>query len=314
MHDPGLVRSAQRLRNLAGMRERLLQRQPSPTGHGNRTLDCAELPRTTGSITFMRRIPLGLLTFVLLVAAATSLPAWAQDCGDWNRPVVCRAELIATDAERDRTTVGERGRLELGPREQVELELDARDQRGSRFPLDRLALAYDDYRCGSMLRVEDQEEGRLRISATVAEGRCTLEVWLPNNLNFEWEIEIEISAASRANYERGEAEFLANALYTAVLNREPDAGGFGGAVAEIQRGNLDAQIMAMVRSAEFQQLIVGKPATEVLEQFYQGIMGRPGDSAGVRLYLSEIERRMYASVLGKLIQSAEFESRLPRRP
>jgi len=135
---------------------------------------------------------------------------------------------------------------------------------------------------------------------------------MPNNLNFQWDIDVEISVGARSGYERAEAEILANALYAAILNREADASGFSGAVAEIQSGNLDAQIDAMTRSAEFRQVIAGKTAPDILEQFYQGILGRPGDSAGVRLYLAEMQRGQYASVLRKLIRSPEFEQLLQR--
>lgn len=255
-------------------------------------------------------------SWIPTVAAASLLlwvgPAAAQDCGDWYRPMVCRAELVATDSDHQSVRLGERSRIELAPRQRIDLELDARDQRGRRFPSDRLALSYDDYGCRSMFRLEDRGEGQLRISATAAEGRCTLQIWMPNNLNFTWEIALEIRVDARTSYDRSEAQFLANALYTAILNRAPDAGGSSSAVAEIQAGNLEAQIDAMTRSAEFRQAIDGTTAAQILERFYQGILGREGDSPGVRLYLGEMRRGRYAGVLLKLIRSPEFERRLQR--
>ncbi len=239
-------------------------------------------------------------------------PASAQDCGDWYRPVVCTAELVATDSDRDTFRLDTGSRVELGPRGQIDLQLEARDQRGSRFPLERLALRYDDYDCRSILNVEDREEGLLRVTATASEGRCRLEIWMPNNLNFQWQLDVEINVGARSGYERAEAEILARALYAAILNREPDSSGFSGAVAEIQLGNLDAQIDAMTRSAEFGQVAGDKSAPEILEQFYLGILGRPGDSVGVRLYLAEMQRGQYGNVLRKLIRSPEFEQRLQR--
>lgn len=245
----------------------------------------------------------------LLLAPAT---AWAQNCGDWSRPVVCRAELIAIDEDHRNDRLNDRTRIELAPRQRLELEVDARDQYGRQFPPENMALGFDDYRCRSILNVEDRGEGRLRVEATAAEGRCTLDIWMPNNLNFRWQLDVEISAGARSSYERAEAEIVANALYAAILDRQADAGGFSGAVAEIQSGNLDAQIDAMTRSSEFQQVLAGMAAEQVLEQFYRGILDRQADSAGVRLYLSEIQRRQYASVLRKLILSPEFERRLQR--
>jgi hypothetical protein len=254
------------------------------------------------------------VALAVISAACFLLPsaAAAQNCGDWYRPVVCTADLVLTDTDRRTDQLDDGDRLELGPRDTVEIEIEARDQRGSRFPADRLTLGYDEYDCRSMLRVEDEGEGRLRITASAAEGRCRLEVWMPNNLNFQWEIEVEISVGARAGYERAEAELLATALYAAILDREPDSGGLSGAVAEIQIGNLDAQIAAMTRSTEFRQAITGKLPQDILEQFYRGILDRPSDSAGMRLYLSEMQRGQYASVLTKLIRSPEFERRLQR--
>jgi hypothetical protein len=258
---------------------------------------------------------MSIRNIALVVATAATcilLPsdAGAQNCGDWYRPLVCTADLVLTDTDRRTDQLNDGDRVELGPRDTVEIEVEARDQRGSRFPADRLTLSYDEYDCRSMLRVEDEGEGRLRISASAAEGRCRLELWMPNNLNFQWELEVEISAAARSGYERAEAELVATALYAAILNREPDSGGLSSAVAEIQSGNLDAQIAAMTRSDEFRQGINLKAPPEILEQFYRGILERSGDSAGVRLYLSEVQRGQYASVLSKLIRSPEFERRL----
>ena len=253
---------------------------------------------------------------IVVVSAAASFlwvgPAAAQDCGDWSRPMVCRAELVATDSENQSVRLSRRSRIELAPSEQFELELDARDQRGRRFPADRLALGYDASDCRSMLTVQERGRGQLGVGAIVAEGRCTLEIWMPNNLNFSWEVEVEIRVDARTSYNRAEARFLATALYAAILNREPDASGFSSAVAEFQSGDLQTQIDAMTRSAEFRQAIAGMTAAQILEQFYQGILGREGDSPGVRLYLGEMRRRQYTSVLVKLIRSPEFERRLQR--
>jgi len=237
-------------------------------------------------------------------------PAAAQDCGSWYRPVLCQVELVAIDSDYQRVALAERSRIELAPREQISLELDARDQGGRRFPRERLAIGYDDGDCRRMLNVDDRGEGEFRVSATAAEGRCTLEIWVPNNLNFFWEIDVEIRAAARTIYSRSEAGVVANAVYAALLGRAPEAAGFSSAVAEIQSGNLEALIDAMLRSREFLDVTSGLTAAQILEQFYQGILDREGDSAGVRLYLGEMRRRQYAGVLLKLIRSPEFEGRL----
>lgn len=254
---------------------------------------------------------------VLVAVMGLGVVVWtdsavAQDCGNWSRQVVCQADLILRDAERRTTELDERDEFEIGPRERIELELDARDQRGSRFPAERLALAWDEYRCGSMFEIEDLGEGRLEIEARASEGQCELTVWLPNNLNFEWRLDLAIAARARTSYERAEAELIANALYIGLLGREPDDGGFRGAVSEIERGNLESQVTAMVRSEEFQRRTTNLDSAALLDSLYQGILGRDVDGGGTRQYLDDMQRRRYVDVVLALLRSAEFENRLTR--
>jgi hypothetical protein len=258
----------------------------------------------------MRNLALTILILAAAPLPSTAEPATPQDCGNWPYPVLCSAELVATDGGYDRQVLGRETRVRLGPREEIDLELDGRDQRGRYFPGDRLALDFDQGRCGGMLAIEDLGQGRLRIQASAAEGRCTLEVFAPNNMNFRWLLEVEIVAAARASYSRAEAEFVVGALYLAILNREPDPGGFGPATNLVQSGDLEAQVNGMLRSGEFREVSAGVSSAQLLEQFYQGILGREGDSAGTRLYQAEMRRGQYASVLLKLIRSPEFERRL----
>ena len=103
---------------------------------------------------------------------------------------------------------------------------------------------------------------------------------------------------------------VVNAVYAALLTRAPDAASFSSAVAEIRSGNLETLLNAMLRSQEFREVTSRMTAAQILEQFYLGILDREGDSAGVRLYLGEMQRRQYVSVLLKLIRSPEFERRL----
>ena len=252
---------------------------------------------------------------IVLVIVCTLLPATpaeAQDCGNWSRPMLCTAELVATDNSRQSINLSGRSRLEIAPREQFDLEIIARDQRGRFFPPERLAIGYESFGCGSVVSVEDRGEGILRVSARAAEGRCRLEIWVPNNLNFGWEIDIEISPGARVGYSRGESEFVVNALYQAILERDPDTGGFRPAVAEVQAGNLDNLVATMFGSSEFRESATGVDAATLLERFYQGILGRESDSGGVRMYIAEMRRGQHTSVLLKLIRSPEFERRMQR--
>ncbi len=226
--------------------------------------------------------------------------------------MLCTAELVVTDGAYDRRSLGRETSISMAPRGRLELELDARDQRGRYFPAERLALGYDDRECRGMLRVEDRGEGRMRVEARAAEGRCTLEVFAPNNLNFRWFLQVEISAVARVSYDRAESAFVTTALYRAILARDPDPGGFDPARDAIENGSLEAVVEGMLGSSEFREVSAGMSPAQLLEQFYEGILGREGDSAGVRLYLGEMRRGQYASVLLKLIRSPEFERRLQR--
>ena len=97
-----------------------------------------------------------------------------------------------------------------------------------------------------------------------------------------------------------------------ILGRAPDGGGRAAAIAEVERGNIEAQVDAMIRSPEFQQRLLNLSSEEGLEGFYQGIFGRSGDGAGVRQYLPDVERRRYAAVVLQMLRSPEFEGRLSR--
>ena len=254
-------------------------------------------------------IALAAPTLALVLALNDSATVFAQDCGAWSRPVVCRAELVAAGDDGNVNRLDDRSRYRIAPRAQVDLLLDARDQRGRPFPDDRLALQYDASRCGRLLNVEGRNGG-LRITARSDAARCRMLVWVPGNLNFEWEIEFEVDPAVRTGYSRPESEYLVRSLYRAVLEREPDGGSVRGATAEIQQGNLDNLINSMLRSSEFQNSLDGVSAEALLDRFYQGLFGRPTDTGGVREYLGSVRSRQYSVVLLRMIRSTEFERRL----
>lgn len=236
----------------------------------------------------------------------------AQDCGSWNQPVLCTIDLqMSVDRARSQRFDPNR-RLEIAPRQQIEIELSGRDQFGRDFPSDRLSFGVDDRDCGQLLDVEDRGRGILRLGAGSSTGQCRLDLWVPGNLNFEWRVEIEVSAGARSGYSRGEAEFLARALYLAILGREIDAGSLGGATAELEQGHLEAQISSMLRSGEFRQSLSGVAPEQLLDRFYQGLLGREADAGGIRTYLNDLQRGAHEEVLLKIIQSGEFEQRLAR--
>jgi len=250
----------------------------------------------------------GLLATLVVLAAPRTVAA--QDCGSWSRPVVCEADLVVVGQGGRASRLGDRPRLRLAPREQVELQIDARDQRGRRFPDDRLALQFDRRACRGLVSV-DPVEGGLQLTANAGAERCRLAVWMPGNLNFEWEVDLEVDPRARTSYSRNQSTFVVEALYRGLLNRAPDAPSVRGATTEVQLGNLEALVEGMLRSPEFRGSTNGVTPEALLDRFYGGLLGRSADTSGVRQFMPLMRSGRYADVVMDLLQSPEFERRLP---
>jgi hypothetical protein len=193
----------------------------------------------------------------------------------------------------------------------MDIELDGHDQRGRRFPPERVVLRYDGAECRRLLDIQDRGQRGLRITARSDAGRCRLQVWVPGNLNFEWNIEFEVDPAARTSYDRRDAEFIVDALYSAILTRDPDRESRRGAVAEVQQGNLENLLNSMLRSPEFVAVRNTVSPEDLLDRFYMGIFDRLADSGGVREYLGLVRSGRYTDTLLRMIRSTEFERRLP---
>lgn len=258
-----------------------------------------------------RRFP-PVLALLSVLALALPAVAAAQDCGEWRDPVLCRAELqISRDGGRwERVDDDE---IDLAPDERVELRVAGDDQWGRDFRSDRLMLGIDDRDCGSVVEIDDRGEGELVVQAEAREDRCRLELWVPGNLNFEWDLVVSVTPEARSGYTRSEAEFVAEALYRSILGREPDPTGLAGAVAEIERGRLDSQVEAMVRSQEFRSSAQGAGAEALMERFYQGLLGRSPTSDEILDATDALRRGLVDRVILAIVRSAEFEERLANR-
>lgn len=256
------------------------------------------------------RVLLGGLLLVTAVVLLAPRMAAAQDCGSWSRPVVCEADLVVVGQGGRANRLDERARLRLAPRDRVELQIEARDQRGRRFPADRLALQYDGRSCRGLVAV-DAVEGGLRLTANPGAERCRLAVWIPGNLNFEWDVDLEVDPRARTSYSRTQAAFVVEALYRGLLNRAPDAPSVRGATTEVQLGNVESLVDGMLRSPEFRSSANGVSPEALLDRFYGGLLGRQADTGGVREFIPLMRSRRYADVVMNLLQSPEFERRLP---
>jgi hypothetical protein len=119
------------------------------------------------------------------------------------------------------------------------------------------------------------------------------------------------TAQSDVDYTREQAEYIVRHLYLALLDREVDPSSLTSATAEVQRGNLSAQISSMTSSQEFTRRIRTKSSAAWLESLYKALLDRTPDSGGVRTYLTNLDQGRYADVLFDMITSTEFENRLP---
>lgn len=107
-----------------------------------------------------------------------------------------------------------------------------------------------------------------------------------------------------------QAGTVAARLYLAVLGRDGDAAGLRSATTEIQRGRINNQVAAMVTSPEFRQNVQPKPASDILAQFYQGLLNRNPDPAGMNAFLPRLGRGEYTGVILEMLGSPEFRETL----
>ncbi|MFZ5785794.1 MAG: DUF4214 domain-containing protein [Acidobacteriota bacterium] len=238
----------------------------------------------------------------------------AQECCQaWDRPYLCTLEgSVSRPGQRGKPLQpGEEVQVPAG--ETAELRFRGSDQTGQPFPEDRLTVEVDlDDRCGDRVRIDRPRPDRLHVTAGTERGECRAVVWVPGNLNLEWPVRFEVVGVARKGYTRNQAEFIARRVYLALLAREPDPGGFSGAVAQIQKGKLDSFVEGAARSPEFVEVRGGASPATLLEEFYKGALGRAPDTAGVRRYLPEMTKRRHAAVLLALLRSEEFDAILLR--
>ena len=273
--------------------------------------------RSEGNVMRRRHHAIGSLP--MLVSSALVVLSWAPVAraqgpfDGWREPVVVEVELAgARDGERPRT-LG-RGRIELGPRESFTIAYEAYDQDGRRFPRDRFQMGVELGRdCEGRLSLSETRSGDLRFTAGRDRGRCRALLYAPGNLNLEYELEFDVTGLGTTNYTRRQAEEIAERLYLAILQRGIESSARATAVAEIQRGRLENQVRSMVDSREFAEIRRQSQPADLLEAFFDALLGRAPDSAGANDYLRELARGRYLQAIMNLVQSAEFEESLPTR-
>ena len=256
---------------------------------------------------------LAIVGGLLLVTGLPRDTAAQSPFDGWVEPVVVEVELAGgKDGERLRPL--SRGRIQLGPRESFTVEIDAFDQRGRRFPRERLHMGVEtDRECDGRVSVSETGPGDLRFSAGRNRGRCRALLYVPGNLNLQYELEFEVTGIGRSNYTRRQAEEIVGRLYRAILQREIEPGIRATAIAEVQRGRLENQVSSMIDSREFVVVRQQSQPADLLEAFFAGLLDRIPDSAGANDYLREITQGRFKETILNLVQSQEFEASLPRR-
>jgi hypothetical protein len=259
----------------------------------------------------------GLRLAVSLAAIlAVTVPAQAQRGGRRGLP---RPFVVEVDFTLERS--GERGRklnldrpLSLATGERVVIVTTPLDENRRRFPLDRFRLDTESGRdCRGRVRVSEWSNGDLQVQAGNNRGRCTVTVWVPGNLNLEYELTFDVGGLSLTNYSQRQAREIVERLFRAILQRDVDQGSRREARVEVQRGRLEKQVQSMVTSSEFRELRQRQSDADLVIAFYKGMLDREPDARGLRQYLNDVTRGQYAKAIMDLVQSEEFESGLPAR-
>ncbi len=263
---------------------------------------------------------LSLLTlFAALGALAAPSPAAAQDCdSDWSQPFVCDVELVASvRGQNARSPV--RGTLRLAPGSSTVLSVRPIDQAGRGFPAERFAYQIvPGSACGGLVDIGEQSQGEIRIDAGNRAGSCELTLRPANNLNLDRRVTLEVTGNSLGEVRDNpgsfddRSEILASWLYRALLGREGEASGIEAAAAAIAAGHLDDQVDTMLVSHEFTERRQGMSAAQLLDSFYQGLLGRSADPAGARRYTDDLIRGDFDDVLDEILESDELRDRLNR--
>jgi hypothetical protein len=115
---------------------------------------------------------------------------------------------------------------------------------------------------------------------------------------------------SSATYSAADADAITRRLYQGVLGREADPEGLRSNAANIRRGGLEAAVRVLVESDEFANGTGNKGPRQILNQFYNGLLGRTPDSSGVSAFMPRMDRAQYASVVMEIVNSSEFQNKL----
>jgi hypothetical protein len=113
-------------------------------------------------------------------------------------------------------------------------------------------------------------------------------------------------------FPRADAENVTRRIYGALLAREPNPQEFADSVGELQRGQLQQRLAAMVQEPEFTGRAGAATPAQMLDQVFQGMLDRAPTAAEQKTYLPQIQARQYAPAMVKLITSDSFRKQAAR--
>jgi hypothetical protein len=113
-------------------------------------------------------------------------------------------------------------------------------------------------------------------------------------------------------FPRTDAENVTRRIYDALRAREPEPQEFAESVAELQRGQLQQRLAAMVQQPEFASRAGAATPAQMLDQVFQGMLDRAPSAAEQKAYLPQIQARQYAPAMVKLITSDSFRQQAAR--
>jgi hypothetical protein len=265
----------------------------------------------------MRRFLPQLTAVLALTLASTAAPAArAQtDLYRWNRPVVAETVLWFPG---EGAVEGETLYLPLGRR--IEIEAQAVDQSGRRFPQKFFRFGFDlEQGCNGLVALEGIVHGTITVKTGKQAGSCGLLFWVPNNMNLDRQMRVEVGrpppppqAPPAAEAIDTREELVAVSLFRAILGREPDAQWLAAAAEQVRRNETRDQIRSLLSSPEFSARRRTVSPEGLLRDFYVGLLGREPDPSGMRSYRDEMHAGKFEEVIVDILSSNEFRERVAR--
>lgn len=256
----------------------------------------------------------------ILALAMTSVAPPATPCPRGGEAVPCELRVFYDNPQGRVVRLAE-PKLPISRLRDVEVWVETWTQYGKQWPQDQLKYQLGTERgCPGRFELTKVTPHRFRVHVISDQAdECKLELRLlsPREVTLElqpvWETPPVPAPLPGEVYSRTDADYIVRRIYQGLLQREPDAGGYAAALADVQAGRVEAVILKMVQSPEYAQLHRGWNSSQMVQSLYTGILGRPADAEGMRAYQSRVARGEAAAVALEMLRSKEFSERMAAR-